>query len=84
MTNNLKIEAAAETGQRQYGVMAANGVRAHASEDVARNAIIEGGYTLGSDRSPIVAALVRETPNSPWREFDPTTDQSAEPSQENR
>ena len=78
MTNNVSIDPVVETSQRQYGVRAENGVRAHASEDLARAAIIEGGYTLGSDRSPIVAALVRDTPDSPWREFDPTTETSQE------
>lgn len=58
----------------QWAIRAANGVVCHASEDVARAAMTEGGYTLGINRSPIVAALTRADATDEWQEHARTAD----------
>lgn len=64
-------EHPAESGGGQWAVRAENGLTCHSSEDVARAAITQGGYTLGPDRSPIVEALFRATPDAEWTSVTP-------------
>ena len=57
-----------------YGVRAENGTQCHSSEDLARAATTENGFTLGSERSPIVAGLSRTVTTFPplhsqWRDI---------------
>jgi hypothetical protein len=63
--------------QPEWAVRAENGVICHASEEVARAAVTEGGYTLGPEQSPIIAALTRASATDEWREFDPRTSPDA-------
>jgi hypothetical protein len=52
----------------QFAVRAENGKTAYSSEEVARRAAVEGGWTLND--SPIVAALTRDDETAEWRDLD--------------
>lgn len=71
--------------QHKYGVRAENGSAGYASEDVARSAVTEG-YTLGSERSPIVAGLSRvvvtfEPLHGAWTDLAPTPHPTPHPAE---
>jgi hypothetical protein len=65
-------EQKAEIDAVQWAVRAEDGTIAYASEDVARRAPFEGGWTLNG--SPIVAALTRSGPDTEWAIFVPVAD----------
>lgn len=73
LARRVLIALGAETAPA-YGVRAENGTQCHSSEELARAATTENGFTLGSERSPIVAGLSRTVTTFPplhseWRDI---------------
>jgi hypothetical protein len=54
--------------QPEFSVEAENGTTVYTSEDVARAvaASDQHGYTLGVERSPLIAAFTRPGPDAEW------------------
>lgn len=55
----------------EWGVRSEDGTTAYSSEEVAKRAVKESGWTLGIDRSPIIAALWRRDRADEWQEWQP-------------